>query len=161
MWGGVLLATSEGLFAMDQDGNASDLGVGGRADDVNFRSLARTPNERVSLAGSVEGLFRIDLDTYELQDVPNGSKDIIGAVLDITASQYASLDIVDASNGTYSLSDSGLELIRDLSAASYGPRVFVFEQQHRMLVTKRDDILPVLYEIGRRDSRGACQRELK
>jgi hypothetical protein len=160
-WGSVLLATSEGLFAMDQDGNASNLGVGGRADHVNFRSLARTPNEHVILAGSVEGLFRIDLDNYGLQEVPNGSKDTIGAVLDITASQYASLDIVDASNGTYLLSDSGLQLIHDLSAASNRSRVFVFEQQHRMLVTRRGDILPVLYEIGRRDSGGACQRELK
>jgi hypothetical protein len=158
--GSVLLATSKGLFAINQDGNASNLGRGGPADHANFSSLARTPHDRVILAGSVEGLFRIDLDNYELEPVPNGSKDIIGAVLDITSSQYAGIDIVDASNGTYSLSDRGLELIHDLSSASNVSRVFVFEQQHRMLVTKRNDILPVLYEIGQRDSGGTCQREL-
>jgi hypothetical protein len=106
----VLLATSEGLFALDQDGNASNLAVGGPVDHVNFGSLARTPDDRVILAGSRGGLFRIDLDNYELQQVPNGSKDIIGAVLDITVSQYAGLDIVDASNGTYSLSDRDFSL---------------------------------------------------
>lgn len=159
--GSVLLATSKGLFAIDQDGNASNLGADGPADHANFSSLARTPDDQVILAGGVEGLFRLDLENYELQQVPNGSKDTIGAVLDITSSRYAGLDIVSASNGTYSLSDSRLELIHELSAASNASRVFVFEQQHRMLVTKRGNILPVLYEIGRRDSSGTCQRELK
>jgi hypothetical protein len=157
--GSVLLATSAGLFVMDQDGNASHLGAGGPADHAYFGSLARTSDDRIILAGGAEGLFRIDLDNYEPQQVPNGSKDIIGAVRDITSSHYAGLDIVDAANGTYSLSDKGLELIHDLSAASNASRVFVFEQQHRMLVTKRDDRLPVLYDIGRRDSGGTCQRQ--
>jgi hypothetical protein len=157
--GSVLLATSAGLFAMDQDGNASHLGAGSPADHAHFGSLARTSDDRVILAGGTEGLFRIDLDNYELQQVPNGSKDIIGAVRDITSSHYAGLDIVDAANGTYSLSDKGLELIHDLSAASNASRVFVFEQQHRMLVTKRGYSRPVLYEIGRRNSGGTCQRQ--
>jgi hypothetical protein len=34
------------------------------------------------------------------------------------AQQYAGLDIVHASNGTYSLSDRALQLVHDLSAAS-------------------------------------------
>jgi hypothetical protein len=156
--GSVLLATSAGLYVMGEDGNASNLGAGGPADHTHFDSLAQTSDDRVILAGSAEGLFRIDLDTYELQRVPNGSKDIIGAVRDITASHYAGLDIVDATNGTYSVSDKGLEFIHDLSAASNASRVFVFEQQHRVLVTKRSDRLPVLYEIGRRDGAGTCQR---
>jgi len=79
--------------------------------------LARTSDDRVVLAGGAEGLFRIDLENYELQQVPNGSKDTIGAVRDITSSHYAGFDIVDAANGTYSLSDKGLS-----SFTIYRPR---------------------------------------
>src|SRR5271166_5454447 len=153
--GNVLLATSKGVFVVDQDGNVRNIGMGGPAGQASFRSLVRAPKDRGILAGGVEGLFRIDPDTYEIEPVVNGSKDIIGAVLRITESQYSGLDIVDASNGTYALTDSGLSLIHDLSAASDASKVFVFQRPHRMLVTKRGDHLPVLYDLGRRDASGA------
>jgi hypothetical protein len=157
--GGVLLATSKGVFAVDQDGNARRLGEGSPISLTNSRSLARAPEDNAILSGGTEGLFRIDLDSYEVQPVPNGSKDIVGTVLQITESQFAHFDIVKATNGTYAFTKSGLQVIPALSAASNASRVFVFEQQHRMLVTKRGDNLPVLYDIGRRDAAGTCGRE--
>jgi hypothetical protein len=157
--GSVLLATSKGIFAVDQDGNARSLGESGPAATANFRSLAQAPEEGVILAGGTEGLFRINLNSYELQPVPNGSKDIIGAVLEITVSKFADFDIVKASNGTYAFTKSGLQVIPALSAASNASRVFVFEQLHRMLVTKRGDDLPVLYDVDRRGTAGDCGRE--
>jgi hypothetical protein len=157
--GGVLLATSKGMFALDQDGNARSLGERGPTATANFGSLARTPEQGVILAGGTEGLFRINLDSYELQPVPSGSKDIIGAVLQITESRVADFDIVKASNGTYAFTRTGLQVIPALSAASNASRVFVFEGLHRMLVTKWGDDLPVLYDVGRRDFAGNCQRE--
>jgi hypothetical protein len=156
--GSVLLATSKGMFALGQDGNARNLGEGGPAALANFRSLARSPEEDVILAGGTEGLFRIDLDSYKLQPAPNGSKDIVGAVLAITESKFAGFDIVKASNGTYAFTKSGLQVIPALSAASAASRVFVFEHLRRMLVTKRGDTLPVLYDVGRRDAAGTCER---
>jgi hypothetical protein len=158
--GSVLFATSKGVFAVDQEGNARNLGAGGPLDRAGFGSLARTPKDRGILAGGREGLYRIDPDTYEMQPVVHGSKDIIGAVLRITEVNYSALDIVEASNGTYALTDRGLSFIHELSAASDTSDVFVFEQLRRMLVTKRGDDARVLYDIGRRDSGGTCQREL-
>jgi len=157
--GSVLFATSKGLFAVDQDGNARRLGEGSPAALANFRSLARASKEGAIIAGGTEGLFRIDLDSYELQPVPNGSKDIIGAVLQITETKFANFDFVKASNGTYAFTESGLQVIPALSAASNASQVFVFEQLHRMLVTKQADNLPVLYDVGRRDAAGTCERE--
>ena len=80
-------------------------------------------------------------------------------MLDITEAQFSVFDIVKTSNGTYALTNNGLEIIHDLSVASNASRVFVFEKQRRMLVTKRGDILPVLYDIGRRDAAGICAPE--
>jgi hypothetical protein len=157
--GSVLFATSKGVFAVDRDGNARNLGAGGPLDRASFRSLAWAPGDRSILAGGIEGLYRIDVDTYEIQPIANGSKDIIGAVLRITESQYSDFDIIDASNGTYALTDHGLSLIHELSAASNPSEVFVFEQLRRMLVTKRGDSIPVLYDIGRRDAAGVCIRQ--
>ena len=156
----VLFATSKGVFAVDQEGNARNLGAGGPLDRASFRSLARAPKDRGILVGGREGLYRIDPDSYEIQPIANGSKDIIGAVLQITEAQYLGLDIVEASNGTYALTDRGPSLIHDLSAANNASEVFVFEQLRRMLVTKRGDGISVLYDIGRRHSGATCQREL-
>jgi hypothetical protein len=157
--GSVLLATSKGVFALDQDGVARTVGEGRGAARASFNALAFAPNDRAVVAGGVAGLFRIDPDTYEVGAVPNGGQDVIGAVLDITEVQFAGFDIVKASNGTYALTNDGLEIIHDLSAANNASRVFVFEQQRRMLVAKRGDSLPALYDIGRRNGAGVCAPE--
>jgi hypothetical protein len=158
-FGEALLATNKGVFALDQDGSARELGGSDAAGRGRFRSLVMAPGGGAVLAGGAEGLFRIDLPTYRMQPVSNGSSDVIGDVRLITRSEYSDLAIVEASNGTYAFTREGLQVIRDLAAPGNFSKVFVFGSLRRMFVTKRQDSGPVLYELGQRNAVGVCARE--
>jgi len=154
----VLFATTAGLFAADNRGNARQLGS--TADLRIVRTLAIEAGSGHVLAGGDGGLFRIKVGSQDVEPVENGTNETIGAVTRIVDASFARINVIEASNGTYALENGKLSIIRDLAAASRLSSVHAFPHLQRLLTMRRRDQGPLLYEVGRRDSTGVCSRPI-
>ena len=152
--GDFLIGTTSGVYAINREGNAVKIDrPDGPARAV--RDFKRVGDEVI--AGGDDGLFEIRRMSH-ITHVADGDADHIGAVLAITDVSFARLAIVTASNGTFEYQAGMLKRIADLSQAQGASAPRVFPNLHLVVVAKRFIQGPLLFELARRGSDGACSR---
>jgi hypothetical protein len=149
--GEILFGLADGIYAVDANGEARKL-----SDSSSGVIDAIAGAKDVILAGGNHGLFEISKDLSRFVPVANGSDDAIGSVSDILDVEFAGIDVIEASRGTYSFEGGKLRRIRDLSAAVDAQRLTVYPRLRRVLATKHFVSGPLIFELGRVDERGDC-----
>jgi hypothetical protein len=155
--GEVLFGMLRGIFAVSVDGEAREI-AGDSGPKRRIRAFAKSGGSII--AGGDEGLFEIGADLSSVTPVANGSIEMIGSVRDIVEVGFGDFSIVETSNGTYAFENGSFRRIRDLSAASRASDPFVFPRLRRVLVTKRFEAGPLLFELARYDGEGQCTRPI-
>lgn len=155
--GDVLFGMSQGIFAVNANGDARKLS-GDAVPSHVIRAFANTSNSII--AGGNDGLFEVQPDSFTATPVGNGGVEAIGSIHGIVEVGFGDLDIIEASNGTYAFEAGKLSRIRDLAAVSGASRPFVFPHLRRVLVKKRFEVGPLLSELARYDDQAQCTKPI-
>ncbi len=155
--GDALFGTSQGIFAVNANGDARKLS-GDAVPSHVIRAFASTSNSII--AGGNDGLFEVWPDSFTATPVENGGVEAIGSIHGIIKVGFGDLDIIEASNGTYAFEAGKLSRIRDLAAASGASYPFVFPHLRRVLVKKGFEGGPLLLELARYDDQAQCTKPI-
>jgi hypothetical protein len=160
--GDALFATSAGIFTVSPDGVVHAL-MGDMAPRHSVYALAQDRDDEFVLAGGDDGLFRIRKNTLEVTSIPNGGADVIGSVKQIIPIKFANFDLIVTSIGTYTFEDGNLEAVPALAhstgLSALSP-VSVLPNIQRVVVGRRNDVGPMIYELRRPGPDGVCKLPL-
>lgn len=155
--GDVLFGMGSGIYAVGLNGAARKIEGPGAPSHV-IRTFARAGNSVI--AGGDEGLFELSGDLSGAIPIANGSAATIGSVSEIVAVEFAGIDIIKATDGTYAFENGKLTRVRDLSAAGRAENLTAFPHLRRVLAMKPFESGPLLFELGRNDQSGQCTRPM-
>ncbi|MEK9278066.1 hypothetical protein MTR72_00220 [Bradyrhizobium sp. ISRA442] len=156
--GDVLFGTNLGIYSVSQQGQAR------RLDDIHgpmrsIRAFAEAQGDQGILAVGDEGLFVVRKDSLGVEQVANGSDEVVGSVRQIVASKFAGLNIIETSLGGYSFDGATLKIIEDFNSARGVSGLAAFPRLGRM-IAKGPSGGPLLFELNERDASTKCSQPL-
>jgi hypothetical protein len=159
--GDVLLGTSDGLYRINEQGMANPIPEAGRG---AVRLIQQSSALDGLMAGGENGLFRV-VDGSRVVAVDGGDAMTIGAVFGVVDVPWARLTLIAAARGFFVLDRDGA--LTRLDAGVVGGRspfqhMSAFAEMQGVFVfgPARHQSRGAIYELGRRNSAGACTEPL-